>query len=104
MAKTLDIGINMIELIKTIGAVCASLAAIGGVVAGFWWMVRKIVRIADAVEQLKPNGGGSIADKVTHISKSVDELNKRVSQLEVFDTEIGPIIQELKNTKRRGIR
>lgn len=101
----------MIELIKNIGAISASLAAIGGVVVGLWWVIRKIVRIADAVEQLKPNGGKSISDKVNHISTSMDSLSTnvaglsdRVDKLEVFDTEIGPIIQELKNPKRRGTK
>lgn len=95
----------LIEWIKTAGAICAALAAIGGVFVGFWWVIRKIVNIADAVEQLKPNGGKTISDKVNHISKTVDTLNDRVGKLELFDTEIIPIIQDFKsNNKRRGLK
>jgi outer membrane murein-binding lipoprotein Lpp len=97
----------MIETIKTVGAICASIAAIGGVFTGFWWVVRKIVRISDAVEQLKPNGGKSLSDKVNHISRTVDGLNtsvgslgERVDALEFFDNEIMPVIQDFKNKKR----
>ncbi len=95
-----------VELIKTVGAICVSIAAIGGVVTGFWWVIRKIVKIAEAVEQLKPNGGKTISDKVNYITKSVDTLNDRVGKLELFDTEIIPIIQDFKanNSKKRGTR
>lgn len=105
MVKMLGIGINMtVELIKTVGAIAASLIAIGSLVAGLWWITRKIVHIAEAVEQLKPNGGKTISDKVNHISITVDALNERVAKLEVFDSEIMPIIHELKSPKKRGMR
>lgn len=97
----LETGIKMtIELIKTFGAIAASLIAIGSLITGLWWLVRKIVKIAEAVEQLKPNGGKTISDKVNYITKSVDTLNERVGKLEVFDSELIPIIQEMKSKKR----
>lgn len=92
-----------IDLIKTFGAIAASLIAIGSLITGLWWLVRKIVKIAEAVEQLKPNGGKTISDKVNYITKSVDTLNDRVGKLELFDIEVMPMIQELKN-KKRGSR
>lgn len=97
----LETGIKMtIDLIKTFGAIAASLIAIGSLITGLWWLVRKIVKIAEAVEQLKPNGGKTISDKVNYITKSVDTLNDRVGKLELFDIEVMPMIQELKNKKR----
>lgn len=105
MVKTLETGIKMtIELIKTFGAIAASIIAVGSLLASFWWIVRKIVKIAEAVEQLKPNGGKTISDKVNYITKSVDTLNERVGKLELFDTELIPIIQDMKNNKKRGLR
>lgn len=112
MDKMLGTGIKMtVELIKTIGAVCASLMAIATLCGGVWWLVRRVVRISDAVQQLRPNGGSSLADKVNHISKTMDTISTNVSTLtarvdgmEVFDTEVRDALKEINNDKRRRRR
>lgn len=93
MVKTSGIGTNMtMELIKNIGAVSASIMALVTLLGGIWWLVRRIVKISDAVKQLHPNGGSSIADKVNKISTKQDEMTQNietlageVEKLKVFD-------------------
>jgi hypothetical protein len=113
MDKTLGIGINMtVELIKTIGAVCASLMAIATLCGGIWWLVRRVVKITDAVQQLRPNGGSSIADKVNKISTNMDDMKKNietlageVEKLKVFDEGVvEAVAKALKDDKRKGKR
>lgn len=108
MDKTWDIGINMtLEFIKTAGAIAASLMAIGAFFGGIWWLARRIVKIAEAVQQLRPNGGSSLADKVNKIAevqttmvKTVDTLVSEVEKLKVFDTEVAEALTEKKGRRR----
>lgn len=77
------------DQLQTVALICTSLVAIAGFIAGIWWIVRKIVHIADAAVQLLPNGGGSLADKINKINttlvdvvRMVDDLDKRMETLE----------------------
>lgn len=47
-----------------------------------WKFWRKVVHIADVVEQLTPNGGSSIFDKVNETHALVLKLDQRVTRLE----------------------
>lgn len=109
MVKTLGTGINMtMDIIKNIGAVSASFMAVATLVGGVWWVVRRLVRISDAVQQLRPNGGSSLADKVNEIAKGQAQLTKtvgtladEVEKLKVFDSEVAQALTDNKRGRRR---
>jgi hypothetical protein len=42
----------------------------------------KLAELSDVTRQLKPNGGSSLADKVTRIERAVGELTSRISVVE----------------------
>lgn len=62
----------MTNTVITIGAVCGALIAFGALARGVWWMVKKIVLIADAVHELLPNSGSSMKDQMTRMEKKLD--------------------------------
>lgn len=53
-------------------AIAALLAAILGVLGAFVGLVRWMVK--SFLMELKPNGGGSLSDKVTRLETRVDEI------------------------------
>lgn len=52
----------------------ATTTVIGGFTAAIRWLVKHYLN------ELKPNGGGSIKDKVTHLEDKVDLLTDLVKQ------------------------
>lgn len=83
------------DLVKNIGAVATSVMAVAALLGGIWWLVRRIVKITDAVQQLKTNGGSSLADKINRIEASqkemtvsIEKLSTDVEGLKLFDDEI----------------
>lgn len=58
--------------IQQVGSIAGAVVAVLGVLTGFWWAIRKLVHIADAVNQLLPNGGSSLADKVNDMKRLLD--------------------------------
>lgn len=53
----------------------AGTTLIGGFTAAIRWLVKHYLA------ELKPNGGGSLKDKVTHLEDKVDLLTDLVKQL-----------------------
>lgn len=99
------------DLIKNMGAVSASVMALATLLGGIWWLVRRIVRISDAVKQLHPNGGSSIADKVNKISKNQDEMTKNienltgeVEKLKIFDEGVVEAVADALSDRKRKRR
>lgn len=91
------------DLIKDVGAVSAALMAVAALLGGIWWVIRKLVKIADSVKQLHPNGGSSLADKVNKISEKQDEMTLNietlageVEKLKVFDEEVSEALKHRK--------
>lgn len=62
------------DLLVYLGGGAAALLALGAAVRGGWRVLRRIVFIAEAVEELVPNGGGSMKDKVTQTAGDVAEI------------------------------
>lgn len=63
----------MTDTVLLAGQVAMAITALGALLAGAWWLVRRIVHIADAVDQLLPNGGASLKDQVTRIETQLAE-------------------------------
>lgn len=74
-----------------LGAGAAALLTLGALARGAWRINRRIVVIVDAVQELAPNGGGSIKDTVTRTERKVDETAQKVDET----------VQELCELKRR---
>ena len=55
--------------------ISAAIALIGGFTASIRWLVKHYLA------ELKPNGGGSLKDKVTHLEDKVDLLTDLVKEL-----------------------
>ncbi|MEV2277883.1 hypothetical protein AB0I72_20085 [Nocardiopsis sp. NPDC049922] len=66
-----------LTLILTIGGAAGALLTIGALIRAAWRANRRIVRIANAVDELVPNGGNSIKDQVTRIEGQITTLTKR---------------------------
>ncbi len=109
------------DLVKNIGAVATSVMAVAALLGGIWWLVRRIVKITDAVQQLKPNGGSSMADKMNalttkvaelqtgqdtlksgqdNLTNSVEKLSTDVEGLKLFDDEIREALIPKQRRKR----
>lgn len=69
-------------IISILGGGAVSLTAIFVFIRGVYRVVRRIFHIADAVTQLRPNGGSSLADAINRIDKNVKEIDSRVKKLE----------------------
>lgn len=54
--------------------ISAAIALVGGFTASIRWLVKHYLA------ELKPNGGGSLKDKVTHLEDKVDLLTDLVKQ------------------------
>lgn len=55
------------------GQIAGALLAIGGLASGAWWVMRKLVHIAEAVKELTPNGGSSIKDQIGRIEQRLND-------------------------------
>ena len=55
--------------------ISTAIALIGGFTASIRWLVKHYLA------ELKPNGGGSLKDKVTHLEDKVDLLTDLVKEL-----------------------
>jgi len=96
------------ELVKNVGAIATSVMAVAALLGSVWWLVRKIVKITDAVQQLKPNGGSSLADKINQLgaaqkeqTKAIEKLQTDVENLKMFDDEISEAIIPKQRRRRR---
>ena len=69
------------EALLRLGDYAGAVAAVCAVLGGGWWLARYLVRIDEAVRELKPNNGKSLKDQVTRIDRRVDELGGRVDEL-----------------------
>lgn len=94
------------NMVKDIGSVSTAVMAVAALLGGIWWIIRKLVKIAEAVKQLHPNGGSSLADKVNKISAKQDEmtvnignLTTEVEKLKVFDEEVSEALKERKRKR-----
>lgn len=94
------------EVVKTIGSVSTAVMAVAALLGGIWWIIRKLVKIADAVKQLQPNGGSSLADKVNKISANQDAMTKNietlageVEKLKVFDESVAEALKDRKGKR-----
>lgn len=65
----------------SIGGSAGAVAAVSVVARGAWRSARRIVRIAEAVEELTPNSGHSIKDTVTRIDERLDGMDGRLAVL-----------------------
>lgn len=71
---------NLHGTLLGVGGSATALAAIGFVARGAWRMGRRVVHIADAVQELTPNGGSSMKDTVTRTDTRLAELTERFDQ------------------------
>lgn len=67
---------------QVVAIISGAFVAFGGLLYGLWRLIRKIVYIADAVQQLHPGSGKSVADKIDSINFKVSRLEERIARLE----------------------
>lgn len=65
---------DTLEVILVAGAGAGALAAVAALLRSIGRTTRRIVHIADAVNELVPNGGSSIKDQITRIEVGQREL------------------------------
>lgn len=58
----------------------AGLLALARIIRGTWRVNRRIVKIADLVQELSPNHGSSIKDTVHRTERKVDALGERLDE------------------------
>lgn len=72
-----------IHFFQMLAIVSGAILTFSALLYAAWRFFRRIVYIADAVEQLHPGAGGkSIADKVNGISIKMDRLEERMARVE----------------------
>ena len=73
----------------SIGGSAGAVAAVSVVARGAWRSARRIVRIAEAVEELTPNSGHSIKDTIGRIDERLDGMDDQLAALIVrFDDHL----------------
>jgi len=60
------------DALAVVGAVAATAMTVGALIRGAWRLNRRIVHIADAVRELSPNGGSTLADRGIRIEDKFD--------------------------------
>ena len=83
------------EALLRLGDYAGAIIAVGSLLGGGWWLFRYLVRIDEAVKELKPNNGSSLKDQVTRIDHRVNELSGRVDELSGRVDELGGHVNDL---------
>ncbi|MGW5409039.1 hypothetical protein [Streptomyces spiralis] len=68
------------NLLTSLGAAAGTMLALGACARGAWRINRRIVVIATAVQELTPNGGGSIKDTVNRTERTVQRTEEKVNE------------------------
>lgn len=86
--------VNDIMGLVELGQYAAAVTAIVGVILGAWWLTRRVVYIVDAVNQLLPDSGETVADRIRRIEEQQKSLSERVE--DIYRIYVRPSASETK--------